>query len=237
MAPIEVYIDPDLKQGTLLRRYLDLPKFLDLLHSRHLYLRRADGFSDRLEGALIPNFRRAMDAAYKRGETQHNADYFYRRARTGNYVSCWSLGGKDNMALWQLYGGLKTTLAITTTVERLIRLSLEWKQQALIHRVSYIDHSKNPDMVVGFYTDVLRYKNEAYSYEKELRLIIPRQGKNYETNPIGIRLPVAQPSDFVRSVVLAPEAEPWFVEVVRDLCLRYDLKVPVRQSKLAFMPT
>lgn len=78
--PREVTTDPDIKLGASVRRYLDLPKFLHLLHSRSLYLRRADGFTDRFEGALTPVFRRALDEAHKKGELERNADYFYWRA-------------------------------------------------------------------------------------------------------------------------------------------------------------
>lgn len=92
----EITTDPDIKLGASLRRYLDLPKFLNLLHSNSLYFRRADGFSDRFEGALLPAFRRALDESHSAGTIQHNADYFYRRARAGNYVSCWTMGTTDN---------------------------------------------------------------------------------------------------------------------------------------------
>ena len=231
----KVTTDPDIKLSAILRRYLDLPKFLDLLHSRTLYLRRADGFSDRFEGALTPAIRSAMDEAYKEGKSNHNADYFYRRSRMGNFVSCWTIGARDNMALWQLYGGLKTCVAITTTVEMLVRIALSWQKPALIHRVKYIDHVKNPDMIVGHYSEMLRYKHESYSYEKELRFIVPRQGKGWGDNPEYLRLPMKNVSDLVRSVVVAPEAEDWFFDAINDLSRRYELDAPIRRSKLAFM--
>jgi len=91
-------------------------------------------------------------------------------------------------------------------------------------------------MLIGKYSDVLRYKNESYAYENELRLIVPRQGKGWESNPQAIRLPISKLSDLVRSVVVAPEAENWFYDAVSDLCKRYELDAPVRRSKLAFMP-
>lgn len=237
MAPSrKITTDQDIKLGASLRRYLDLPKFLSLLHSSSLYFRRADGFSDRFEGALIPAFRRVLDESHREGKRQYDADYFYRRARVGNYVSCWTMGTTDNMALWQLYGGVKTSVAINTTVQRLVRVAVDWNEQVVVHRVNYIDHSKNPDMVIGCYTDVLRYKNEAYEYEKELRLIVPRQGNEWESNPIGINLSIAKLSDLIASVVVAPEAEDWFVEIVKDLCKKYRLDVPVRPSRLTYMP-
>jgi hypothetical protein len=235
MQSSEVTADPNVKPDMILRRYMDLPKLLDLLLTRRLYLRRADGFPDRFEGALTPIFRHAMDEAHKQGKTKDNAEYFYRRSRMGNFVSCWTIGAKDNMALWQLYGGVKTSVVVTSTVEKLILVAMSWPERTLLHRVRYIDHSKNPDMVIGDYTEMLRYKNESYSYENELRIIVPRQGRNWKNNPLGIRLPVPQLSDLVRSIVVAPEAEDWFFDAVQDLCEKYHLQVPVRRSKLAYM--
>ena len=231
-----VTTDHGLSRTLILRRYMDLARLLDLLRTKSLYLRRADGFHDRLEGALFPALRKSLDDAHRRGQTNHNADYFYRRARTGNFVCCWSIGAKDNMALWQLYGGTKTSIAITTTVERLINVAMPWRESALVHRVKYVDHLRIRNWIIGRYTDVLHYKNEAYRYEKELRLIIPRQRATLGRNPIGIHLPISSLSDLVRSVVVAPESEPWFLEGVRDLCEKYKLAAPVRRSKLAVVP-
>jgi hypothetical protein len=214
---------------------MDLPKFLDPLHSRTLYLQRADGFSDRFEGALTPAIRKAMDQAKNEGMTKQSANYYYRRSRKGNFVSCWSIGAKDNMALWQLYGGLKSCVAITTTVEKLLKVAFTWNETTLIHRVKYIDHVKNPDMVVGHYHDMLRYKHQSYRYEKELRVIVPRQEKGWEKNPNFLRLPLKNLNDLVRSVVVAPEAETWFFDAISDLSIKYELKAPIRRSKLAFM--
>lgn len=233
----EVSVDPELKHERIARRYLDLPKFLDLLRSRALYMRRADGFSDHFEGALTPAFRRAIDEGYRKGDFRHDADNYYRRARVGNYVSCWSLGANDNMALWQLYGGVTTSLAITTTVEKLIRAALGWGEPVLIHKVKYIDHAKNPDMIIGQYTDLLRYKHEAYKYENEIRIIVTRQSGRWEQNPDGFRLQIEDLNALMRSIVVAPEAQDWFVELIEDVCMKYKVSAPVRRSKLASLPT
>jgi hypothetical protein len=214
---------------------MDLPKFVDLLHSKTLYFQRADGFPDKFEGALTPAIRLAMDKAKKDGKTKQSADDYYRRCRKGNYVSCWSVGERDNMALWQLYGGLKSCVAITSTVEKILNVAVTWNETTLIRRVKYIDHVKNPDMVVGHYDEMLRYKHESYRYEKELRIIIPRQGAGWEGNPSYVRLPLQNLNDLVRSVVVAPEAETWFYDAINDLSIKYELNAPVRRSKLVFM--
>lgn len=133
-----VSTDVDLRRDWIVRRYLDLPKYLDLLRSQALYLRRADGFIDRFEGALTPAFRKVLDEAHRKGQLEYDADYFYRRSRAGSYVSCWSLGVHDNMALWQLYGGVSSSVAITSTIGKLVTAALNWRQNVLIHKVRYI---------------------------------------------------------------------------------------------------
>lgn len=236
MQPAKITADTDIRQESILRRYMDLPKLLDLLHTRSLYFRRADGFSDRLEGALFPSFRRSLDEAFAQKAVPHGADYFYRRARVGSYVSCWTIGARDNMALWQLYGGVKTSIAVTTTVDRLIKCAFAWNRSTHLHKVKYVDHRRVRNYIMGHYTDVLQYKSDAYKYERELRVVVPQQDDGWEQNPIGIWLALPSVDSLVRSVVVAPEADPSFLDAVRELCKRYDLKAPVRRSTLSLVP-
>ncbi|UTY57703.1 DUF2971 domain-containing protein [Massilia sp. erpn] len=165
-----------------------------------------------------------------------SADQFWERTRKGNYLSCWNLDAKDNMALWQLYGGASASIAVTTTVEKLLGVACNWCRDVLLEQVSYVDHFQNPDMVVGNYTDLLKYKHLAYAYEKELRMIVPQQVKDLGTNPDALHLPLGNLNDFIRSVVVAPEAGPWFYELVKDVTTKYGINSPVRRSKLTYLP-
>lgn len=229
----EVNIDTDLKCGTKLRRYMDLPKFLDLLHSQTLYLRRADGFVDRLEGALFPSHRNFIQRARGAGFKRDGADVFYQRGRTGNYVSCWAHGNRDSIPLWRLYGGVGPSVAIETTIEQLAIAALSWERGAVIHRVKYVEHAKVKTYVISAYTDMLQYKHLAYKYENEVRLIVPQQGDGWESNPIGLRLPVPDLSRFIRAVVVSPESSPEVVEVIKGVTSKYGLKSTVLLSNLA----
>lgn len=236
MEPVLITADTDVRQSAILRRYMDLPKLLDLLHTRSLYFRRADGFSDRLEGALFPSFRKAMNEAFARQESPYDADHFYDRARKGNYVSCWTLGARDNMALWQLFGNVKTSVAVTSTVDRLLSCGFAWNRRMHLHRVRYVDHRRVRTYVMGAFTDPLQYKSDSYKFERELRVILPQQEAGWEENPMGIRLAIPDLDTLVRSIVIAPEADPGFIEAVRELCKRYGLSAPVRRSMLSLMP-
>lgn len=227
--------DPDLKAGTPLRRYLDLPKYLDLLRTRALYFRRADRFNDKFEGALTPSIRRVIDDAKAADALSETADTFYRRCRMGTFVSCWTLGAKDNMALWQLYGGAATSVTVNTTVQHLTALCAAWDEPLLIRKVRYIDHFENPEMVIGACTDPLQFKHEAYEFEREVRLLLPRQA-SWEDNPEGLHRPFHELDALITSVIVSPEAGPWFFDLVSDVSRRYGLKAPVRRSALSSLP-
>ena len=232
----EVTRDIELKDGSPLRRYMDLPKYVDLLRSRSLYLRRADRFTDRFEGALTPSIRRAIDSAKATNQPVEDADVFYQRCRMGTFVSCWTFGAKDNMALWQLFGGSSNSVAISTNAERVTRMCIGWNESALVTKVKYIDHFENPDMVIGRYTDPLQFKHEAFEFEREVRVMLPKQD-SWQSNPEGLHRPISDLNELITSVVVAPDAGNWFFELVQDLGQRYGLKAPVRMSQLASLPS
>jgi len=227
--------DPKARPDSIVRRYMDLAKFLDLLRTSALYLCRADKFSDRFEGALTPAIRRAMEEAHQQGMVAYSADVFYQRARQGCYVSCWNLAADDNMALWQLYGGAATSVAVTSTVGKLLKAAAGWQDHVSLRAVQYIDHFRNPNMAVGWGPDLLQFKHKAYSFEKELRIIVPRED-DWETNPAGVSLPLGDLNAVIRSVVVAPEAPPWFFDLVADVTRKYGVHSPVRRSRLTFLP-
>lgn len=228
--------DIDLKDGTPLRRYMDLPKYVDLLRSRKLYLRRADRFADRFEGALPPYIRKGIDSARSAANTGESADDFHIRCRKSTFISCWTSGAKDNMALWQLFGGASNSVAISATVGRVTQMCAGWSERTHIAKVKYIDHFENPDMILGRSFDILQFKHEAFEFEREVRVMIP-QTENWQKNPEDLRRPISNLDDLITSVVVAPEAGPWFFDLVKDLSQRYALKAPVRMSQLASIPS
>jgi hypothetical protein len=139
------------------------------------------------------------------------------------------------MALWQLYGGAATSIVVTSTIDKLLRAAFKWEETVLFHKVQYIDHFRNPDMIVGAGTDLLQFKHEAYQYEREVRVIVTRP-KEWKSNPPGIRLPLGNLNEVIRSVVVAPEAAPWFFDLVADVTHLYGVSSPVRKSKLTELP-
>ncbi|NJN36154.1 MAG: hypothetical protein HC794_02730 [Nitrospiraceae bacterium] len=189
---------------------MDLAKFLDLLRTRKFYLRRADLFADKLEGALPPGHRQLLDAVSRVTTRIPDANAYQRRARMGTFASCWTIGAHDNMALWQLYGGASTSIAITTTTAQLAKCVSSWGERVVIKKIEYVNHRKRFEAAIGRYTDPLEFKNIAYAFEKEARLMVSRHLQGWENNPQELRLPISDLNALIRSVVVAPEAQPWF---------------------------
>lgn len=233
----EVTTDTDIDQKDVVRRYLDLPKYIQLLRSSELYFSRVDQFSDKFEGVLPPGMRKAIDDAHSKGEVDRSSQTRYEQLRTGAYVSCWSSGAIDNMALWQLYGTASSGVVVATTIDELIHACFTWREKVRIHKVQYIDHFANPDMVIGNYLDPLQFKHVGYRFEEEVRLVIGRMHPQHEgiQRPIGLNFPVDL-KRMIRSVVVAPEAKPWFFDLVSDITSRYNVSAPVIRSPLTTLP-
>ena len=135
------------------------------------------------------------------------------------------------------YPQVKQEAYITTTTEQLIRSCFDWTADECVKilKVEYIDHLKNPDMIIGHYSDPLRFKHKAYEYETEIRVVISRAGTETDKpNPKGIRLPINLDT-LVKSVVVAPEADSWFYDLVSDVTSKYRLSAPVIKSELAYV--
>lgn len=231
--------DQVLRDSRVLRRYLDLSKFIDLLRTQSLYLRRADLFQDKFEGSFTSSLKAAIEEAYSVHKIDFSYEKFKKELREGVYVNCWSLGIHDNMALWELYGKSDTSVAVTTTVGRLRK---ELKESLLpgmtnICKVEYIKHWRDPTISIVPYSNIFRYKVVAYDFEREVRIINDRFEQNFEKSDkeTGILLKVRL-NRLLRSIVVSPSAQPWFIALVKDVTQRYGITTSVKLSKLATDP-
>jgi hypothetical protein len=169
--------------------------------------------------------------------------------RESVFVNCWHRSQDDSAAMWALYGKSDCAVALTTTVGQLANaLEAAGHEHApWIARVEYVKHWSDPKLdVQPDYARVFAYKTKAYEYEKEVRVIIDRTKDRRDCAADGPRagLALVQPGIVVpvdaarllRSIVIAPDAPPWFEKLVRQSALRYGLQAPVRRSKLATDP-
>jgi hypothetical protein len=235
-----IVIDGQLRRDTVLWRYLDAAKLFDFFENSTLFFCRADHFSDKFEGAFTPSLRQQISDAYARGEIDYTYEQFKRRMRESVFINCWHRSQDDSAAMWALYGKSDCAVALTTTVGQLAGTleGIEEDHAISIARVEYVKHWSDPKLDVSpDFTRIFTYKTKAYEYEKEVRVIIDRTGHALapELLQTGLVVPIDVRA-LLRSIVIAPDAPPWFEKLVRQSALRYGIKAPVRRSKLATDP-
>jgi hypothetical protein len=160
--------------------------------------------------------------------------------RESVFINCWHRNQDDSAAMWALYGKSDCAVALTTTVGQLAGTleGIEEDHAISIARVDYVKHWSDPKLDVSpDYTRIFTYKTKAYEYEKEVRVIIDRTGHPLvpELLQTGLCVPI-DARGLLRSIVIAPDAPPWFEKLVRQSALRYGIQAPVRRSKLALDP-
>jgi len=238
-SKITVPIDESLKEGNVLRRYLDMPRFISFLKSSSLYLCRSDLFPDKFEGSFTVSVKEAIGNAYKKNRIEYTYEKFKKELREGVFINCWSLGADDNMALWKLYGKTDDCVAITTTVAKLRTALGNFTGQGRLslRKVEYIKHWKDPKIEVKPYSNVFKYKTVGYAFENEVRIILDRFDQTFEatSKDEGVALPVNL-GKFLRSVVVSPECSPWFKAVVQDIADKYGVICPIRNSSMSKQP-
>ena len=229
-----IFSDPNLKKRQILNRYLDLRKFVDFLRTSELHLEPATNFDDHLEGTLPEAIRQSLcespDVIERFGSIPILDLEYQNKNRTN--LSCWTLGSKDNMALWKIYGGSTQSVVISTTVERMISTAFSWLKFGKIKliRVRYVNHAgRLPNGVYALDENVFGLKHVDYSFEKEVRVVLTRPK---EEMPCSIRLPV-KIDQFLTKITVAPEAGDWFFNLVVYFMRKY--RVPVKRSDLTFL--
>ena len=177
------------------------------------------------------------------------------------YASCWHKDNEESQAMWKLYGKDKTSVAIETTLSELVNIyesyktsnALEciavlwevryilpgtWTSADVKAKVLYVDTTSkfqdNP--AYAFTSQQLYLKHSAYSFEKEIRLVIL---ESLETKKVGTQnkktgldLPINNKGDFLKAVYVSPGATKSFCETVQDVMQKYGFSGDVRRSSL-----
>jgi hypothetical protein len=218
-------------------RYMDLPKFIALLDRGALFFAAVRTFPDRFEGSVT-------EAAMKRiAETGEMNPDEYRAWHRATYVNCLNLDTDESVALWRMYSSATGGVAIRTSVASLISAfeaepgAGNAEDQVMIGKVRYLRDYRTDLMPTGNAFWPTLHKRWAYRFEQEVRLAVLPQRLVRAAQQTGAEPwldaldPIAppgydigvSPAALIEQVVVAPEAPDWVLDLVRGLCLRYDL--------------
>ncbi len=215
--------DPD----TIVWKYLDLSKFLDLLLSQKLFMSRSDKFEDQYEGTFSePTFEEIKKLAINNPEFLN----YYKTHREKVAISSWHINEYESFAMWQIFTQNSEGLAIQSTIGRLQKaLEPEKNLKQYIGQVNYIDYKKEyipfDDMFFPFL-----FKRKSFQYEREVRIISDTSDTKININD-GIKINV-DISQLIDKIYIHPKSENWYKNLVIQLVSKLGFDIEIEKSDL-----
>ncbi|CAM4074933.1 MULTISPECIES: hypothetical protein [Flavobacterium] len=213
--------------NTIIWKYLDLSKFLDLLMSQKLFMSRSDKFEDQYEGTFSePTFEEIKKLSID------NPGFlkFYKSHREKVAISSWHINEYESFAMWQIFTQNSEGLAIQSTIGRLQKsLAQEANFKQYIGEVNYIDYKKEhipfDDMFFPFL-----FKRKSFQYEGEVRIITDIGDSAIKINE-GLKINV-NIDELIEKIYIHPKSENWYKNLVIQLVKKLDFDFTIEKSDL-----
>ncbi|MEN2402952.1 DUF2971 domain-containing protein [Flavobacterium sp. MC2016-06] len=213
--------------NTVVWKYLDLSKFLDLLLSKKLFMSRSDKFEDQYEGTFSePTFEEIKKLAVD------NPDFlnYYKTHREKVAISSWHINEYESFAMWQIFTQNSEGLAIQSTIGRLQKaLKPENNFDQYIGEVNYIDYKKEYIPFDDLFFPFL-FKRKSFQYEREVRIITDTTKSSIKLND-GLKINV-DINQLIEKIYIHPKSENWYKKLVIELVERLGFGFEIEKSDL-----
>lgn len=222
---------------TIIFRYMDFSKFMDLLENRHLFFCNAEYFEDEYEGKMPEGFYKdwSVESMNRHIPFKEKFDEVIK-----SYISCWNKGEVESYSLWKIYTNPNTGVAIKTTVGDLKK---SMNNDAIkIYKTEYINfNEKEIDCEPPRYDRETRsgfrinrdvrevYKDKPYSSEEEIRAVYIVNSRKS-----GINFSVDL-STLINEIYISPFAPKWFDELIEKIVKKEQYKIsdkPMHKSEI-----
>ncbi len=214
-------------QDTIVWKYLDLSKFLDLLLSKKLFMSRSDKFEDQYEGTFSePTFEEIKKLSI------NNPDFlnYYKTHREKVAVSSWHINEYESFAMWQIFTQNSEGLAIQSTVKRLQEALIPEKNyKQYIGEVNYIDYKKEYIPFDDLFFPFL-FKRKSFQYEREVRIITDVTDSSIKLND-GLKINV-DINQLIEKIYIHPKSENWYKNLVIQLVKQLGFDFEIEKSDL-----
>jgi Protein of unknown function (DUF2971) len=213
--------------ATVVWKYLDLSKFLDLLLSQKLFMSRSDKFEDQYEGTFSePTYEEIKKLSINNPEFLQ----YYKSHREKVAVSSWHINEYESFAMWQIFTQNSEGLAIQSTVERLKKaLDSEKNHEQYIGEVNYIDYKKEYIPFDDLFFPFL-FKRKSFQYEREVRIISDVSQSNIKLND-GLKINV-DINQLIEKIYIHPKSENWYKNLVIELVSKLGFDFTIEKSDL-----
>ncbi len=215
--------DPD----TIVWKYLDLSKFLDLLLSKKLFMSRSDKFEDQYEGTFSePTYEEIKKLAVDNPEFLN----YYKTHREKVAISSWHINEYESFAMWQIFTKNNEGLAIQSTIRRLQKaVKPENNYDQFIGEVNYIDYKKEYIPFDDLFFPFL-FKRKSFQYEREVRILSDTSKSDIKLND-GLKINV-DINQLIEKIYIHPKSENWYKKLVIELVERLGFGFEIEKSDL-----
>jgi hypothetical protein len=227
MYSVDHNIKLPVDSNTIVWKYLDLSKFVDLLLNRKLFMSRSDKFEDQYEGTFSePTFEEIRKLSID------NPDFldYYKTRRKNVVISSWHINEFESFAMWQIFTQKSEGLAIQSTLGRLQKALIpETTFKQHIGEVNYIDYKKEYIPFDNAFFPFL-FKRKSFQYEREIRIISDISQHNLMIdNGLKIEIDLNQ---LIEKIYIHPKSENWYKNLVIELVKRLDFDFEIEKSDL-----
>lgn len=220
---IKIPENPD----TVIWKYMDLSKFLDILISGKMFMSRSDKFEDQFEGTFSePTFEEIK----KISENNPKFLDYYKSHRENVVISSWHTNQYESFAMWQIFTKNNEGLAIQSTIGRLKEaLQKEKHTQQYIGEVNYIDYKKELIPFDDAFFPFL-FKRKSFQYENEIRVISDVTSQNLIIND-GLKINV-DIDKMIEKIYIHPKSENWYKKLVIEVVSKIGFDFDIEKSDL-----
>lgn len=212
---------------TIVWKYLDLSKFLDLLISKKLFMSRSDKFEDQYEGTFSePTYEEIK----KLSKDNPNFLSYYKKHREEVAISSWHINEYESFAMWQIFTQNSEGLAIQSTIGRLqeaLAPEKEFEQQ--IGEVNYIDYKVEHIPFDDKFFPFL-YKRKSFQYEREVRILSDVSQSTHKLHD-GLKINI-DIDVLIEKIYIHPKSENWYKKLVIELVTKLGYEITIEKSDL-----
>lgn len=238
------------ENSSVLWRYQDLPRYLDLLLKKQLFFCRIDRYEDPFEGRynkksaqdFLKRDEKAKPADTKKNEShpleqeikEMNEELIEKR--TFVTANSWHENSSENFAMWKIYAKGSYGIALQTNFERLKKCFHLTEKPIHIGKVKYYD--ENVDLLPYSKNSLLPFlsKRHIYEYENEIRccyLINEEEHADFnweEQDKInGIFIPVDLDT-MIEKIYISPYSPNWIKDIVQGINKKFELHKEIVHS-------
>jgi hypothetical protein len=231
---------------TIIWRYMDIIKFLDLIQTQQLYFSNIENFNDPYEGFVSIDYKEMELKNFKTVEEKNLYEAEKKEELKNYFINCWHINNYENVAMWKAYTDSNNGIAIKSTITDLVVAiglknynNKEYNNNISFGKVEYIGDLNDEEIlkiknktIFNDKTKILLYKNISFKDENEVRLIIRKKKNNNNYCKLDIDI-----NKLINEIYIIPTAPTYYRHIIEKLIEKYNIKnIDVSTGKITDIP-